>query len=255
MLLSGRKAIIAGDAYGVGKAAALLFAREGASVVLVDDQAAPMNASRVRVDDQDIAFVHADLTEAAQIQSAASACEAHLDCAHVLFNIAGRNPVRQSFRDTTEEAWTAMLNRNLTSVFLCSKYFLPLLKRGGRGSIINHASIDALLGNPGIAAYSAAKGGVLPLTHCMARDLAEFNIRVNSLCTGGIRNPTSPLTVNDRRRLSVTPAGRMATPEDVANVALFLASDLAAYVNGTEIVVDGGRTATTHGCYDDALGA
>lgn len=255
MLLSGKKAIIAGDAYGVGKAAARLFAREGATVVLIDDQAAPAGASRIRIDDQDIAFVHADVAEPAELQTAVRACEAHIDCAQILFNIAGRNPARQSFRDTTEEAWAAMLTRNLTSVFLCSKYFLPLLRRGGCGSIINHASIDALLGNPGIAAYSAAKGGVLPLTHCMARDLAEFDIRVNSLCTGGIRQPDSPMTDNDRRRLRVTPAGRMATPADVANVALFLASDLSAYVNGTEIVVDGGRTATTHGCYDDAVGA
>jgi NAD(P)-dependent dehydrogenase (short-subunit alcohol dehydrogenase family) len=254
MLLSGKTAIIAGDAYGVGQATALLFTREGASVVLIDDQAAPNTASHVRIGEHDIPFVHADVTDSIQVQAAANDCEARLGRAHILFNIAGRNPTRQAFRDTTEDAWNAMLNRNLTSVFLCAKYFLPLLKRGGNGAIINHASIDALLGNPGIAAYSAAKGGVLPLTHCMARDLAEFGIRVNSLCTGGIRNPANPLTTADQQRIRVTPAGRMATPEDIAKVALFLASDLASSVNGTEIVVDGGRTATTHGCYDDAAG-
>lgn len=254
MLLSGKNAVIAGDAYGVGKAAALLFAREGARVVLVDDQAAPTGTSRIAIEDCDIGLVHADVTEPEQVRAAAIACESQLGSVQVLFNIAGRNPLRQTFRDTTDEAWASMLNRNLTSVFLCSKYFLPLLERSGSGSIINHASIDARLGNPGIAAYSAAKGGVLPLTRCMARDLADCGIRVNSLCTGGIRRPDSPLTANDRRRLAVTPAGRMATPEDVAKVALFLASDLAAYVNGTEIIVDGGRTAITQGCYDDAAG-
>lgn len=255
MLLAGRTAIIAGDAYGVGKAAALLFTREGASAVLIDDQAASKTASHVRIGEQDIPFIHADVTDSAQVQAAARDCEVRLGAAHILFNVAGRNPVRQTFRETTEDAWTAMLTRNLTSVFLCSKYFLPLLKRGGNGCIINHASIDARLGNPGIAAYSAAKGGVLPLTHCMARDLAEFGIRVNSLCTGGIRDPGDPLSSADHRRLCVTPAGRMATPDDIAKVALFLASDLAGYVNGTEIIVDGGRTATTHGCYDDAAGS
>jgi NAD(P)-dependent dehydrogenase (short-subunit alcohol dehydrogenase family) len=125
------------------------------------------------------------------------------------------------------------------------------MRRAGVGAIINHASIDAMLGNPSIAGYSAAKGGVLPLTHVMAHDLAEFNIRVNSIATGGIRKPNAPLSPADDARIVVTPAGRMGTAEDVANVALFLASDLASYVNGANIVVDGGRTATTHGCYQD----
>ena len=144
-----------------------------------------------------------------------------------------------------------MIARNLTAGFLCAKYFLPLMKRAGSGSIINHASIDAFLGNPSLAAYSAAKGGVLPLTHVMAHDLAKYNIRVNSISTGGIRSTTAAASVRDEARIAVTPAKRMGTAEDVASVALFLASDLAAYVNGANIVVDGGRTATTHGCFND----
>lgn len=251
MLLEGKTAVIAGDAYGVGQAAALLFMREGARVLLVDDEAAAPGAASLRVGDRDVPFMHADVTDPVAVQRVAAACDTSLGMVHVLFNIPGRNPIRQAFRDTTEATWSAMLARNLTSLYLCCRHFLPLMKRAGGGSIVNHASIDAILGNPGIAAYSAAKGGVLPLTHVMAHDLAEFGIRVNSLCTGGIRKPGAPLSKADTARVAVTPLARMGTAEDVAKAALFLASDLASYVNGADLVVDGGRIATTHGCYED----
>lgn len=251
MLLEGKTAVIAGDAYGVGQAAAVIFMREGANVLLVDDEAGPPAATSIEVGERTVPFMHADVTDSAQVQAVARACEERLAKVHILFNIPGRNPIRQSFQHTTEATWSAMLGRNLTSLFLCAKYFLPLMQRAGGGSIINHASIDAKLGNPGIAAYSAAKGGVLPLTHVMARDLAEYNIRVNSMCTGGIRRPNTPMSRADALRIAVTPAERMGTAEDIANVALFLASDLSAYVNGADIVVDGGRTGITQGCYED----
>lgn len=251
MLLKDKCAVIAGDAYGIGQAAALLFQREGARVVLIDDLAGTPQATSLRAGTQEFAYVHADVTDSAQVQRAAAACEKQFDQVHVLFNVAGRNPIRQSFEHTTEESWAAMLGRNLGSVYLCSKYFLPLMKRAGAGAIINHASIDAILGNPGIAAYSAAKGGVLPLTHVMAHDLAKYRIRVNSIATGGIRTPGAPVSHHDEARMAVTPAARLGSAEEVAGVALFLASELSSYVNGANIVADGGRTATTHGCYND----
>lgn len=251
MLLEGKTAVITGDAYGVGQAAALLFMREGANVLFVDDEAGPAHATSLKIGTREVPFVHADVTDSAQVQAVARTCEEKLGMVHVLFNIPGRNPIRQTFQNTTEATWSAMFDRNLNSIFYCCKYFLPLMQRAGGGAIVNHASIDAILGNPGLAAYSAAKGGVLPLTHVMARDLAEFNIRVNSMCTGGIRNPKAPMTPADAARIEVTPAGRMGTPEDVAKVALFLASDMSSYVNGADIVVDGGRIGTTHGCYVD----
>lgn len=251
MLLKDKIAVIAGDAYGIGQATALLFIREGARVVLIDDLAGTPQTTALRVDTQEIAYVHADVTDAAQVQRAVAACEKQFDKVHVLFNVAGRNPIRQSFEHTTEESWAAMLGRNLNSVYLCAKYFLPLMKHAGEGAIVNHASIDAILGNPGIAAYSAAKGGVLPLTHVMAHDLAKYHIRVNSIATGGIRTPGAPISRQEEARMAVTPAARMGSAGDVATVALFLASAMSSYVNGANIVVDGGRTATTHGCYND----
>ncbi|HTE15627.1 MAG TPA: SDR family oxidoreductase [Burkholderiales bacterium] len=251
MLLKDKIAVIAGDAYGIGHATALLFARQGARVICIDDKPGMAHARTIRSGELDLPYYHADVTDAAQVQAVARACENALARVDILFNVAGRGAIKQTFEHTTEATWTAMIGRNLTSGFLCAKYFLPLMKRAGSGAIINHASIDGFLGNPSIAAYSAAKGGVLPLTHVMAHDLAKYNIRVNSISTGGIRSTAAAASRMDEARVAVTPSGRMGTAEDVAPVALFLASDGAAYVNGANIVVDGGRTVTTHGCYND----
>lgn len=247
--LQGKVAVITGDAYTIGRTAALLFLREGAHVVWIDDRAGQPGDSSVRVGDIDIPYIHADVTRSDDVQRAVRECARLHPQVHILLNVAGRAD-QQRFRDTSEDLWAEMIGRNLGSVFLCGKHFLPLMQAAGGGSIINQASIDAGLGNPSIAAYSAAKGGVLPLTRVMAHDLAEFGIRVNAISTGGIRAGGESRPV-DRARIALTPARRMGTPADVARVALFLASDLAAYVNGANIVVDGGRTAITQGCFGD----
>lgn len=250
MILKDKVAVIAGDSYGIGQAAARLFASAGAHVVCIDDQAQWIHAKSIRIGDLDVPYYHADVSRVEQVQAVVSACEKSLPRVDILFNVAGY-AIKQSFEDTSDETWTTMIGRNLTSGFLCAKYFLPLLKRAGSGSIINHASIDGFLGNPSIAAYSAAKGGVIPLTHVMAHNLAKYNIRVNSISTGGIRSATAAASAMDQARVAVTPSQRMGTPADVAQVALFLASDGAAYVNGANIVVDGGRSVITHGCFND----
>lgn len=251
MLLKGKVAVIAGDAYGIGHAAAALFAREGAKVICVDDNRGLEKARRIRVGKYQVPHYFADVTDAKQVRRVARACAQAIGKLHILFNVAGSGVIKQSFENTTEQTWDAMLGRNLTSGFLCAKYFLPLLKKAGAGSIINHASIDGFLGNPSIAAYSAAKGGVIPLTHVMAHDLARYHIRVNCISTGGIRPTAAPGSSRDEARIAVTPLRRMGTAADVAKVALFLASEMSSYVDGANIVVDGGRTVTTHGCYED----
>ena len=250
MLLQDKIAVIAGDAFGVGQAAAALFIREGARVFCIDDKAGAQSAQTLRIGEVDVPYCHADVTRTEHVERAVRACETVYPKVDILFNVAGRT-IKQSFEETTEETWSVMLGRNLNAAFFCSQRFLPLMKRAGAGAIINHASIDAFLGNPSLAAYSAAKGGVLPLTHVMAHDLAKYRIRVNAISTGGIRAYASAASARDEARIAVTPAQRLGTAVDVANVALFLASDLSAYVNGANIVVDGGRTATTQGCYFD----
>jgi NAD(P)-dependent dehydrogenase (short-subunit alcohol dehydrogenase family) len=251
MILKDKIAVIAGDAWGLGHATALLFAREGAQVICIDDNAGLESASTLRIEEVTVPHFHADVSDAAQVQAIASVCEKTYAKVDILVNVAGRDPIRQSFEKTTQESWNTMISRNLSSAFVCSQAFLPLMKKAGSGSIIHHGSIDGFLGNPSIAAYSAAKGGLLPLTHVMAHDLGKYNIRVNCISSSGPRKSPIAVSTVDKARVAVTPSGRQGTPQDVAGVVLFLASDAAAYVNGSNIVVDGGRTATTHGCYDE----
>jgi len=246
MLLTNKIAVITGNPYGIGRESATLFAREGARVICVDDTdkrwASDSDVKTGRPD-----FL-ADVTNADAVAAVVAQCEAAVGRVDILFNLAGR-ATKQRFETTTEETWKQMIARNLTAAFICSQQFLPLMKKSSSAAIINHASIDAFLGNPSIAAYSAAKGGVLPLTHVMAHDLAKYGIRVNCISTGAIRDGDA--RPGDDARVKVTPLGRTGSPRDVAKVALFLASDLSSYVNGANIVVDGGRTTITQGCYED----
>jgi len=251
MLLKNKIAVITGGASGIGRATALLFAQQGAHVVCsdIDDTQGHETVNAIRCERLSATYIHADVANSNQVQALARECEQTFDKVDILFNNAGCTRL-QNFESTTEEIWAEMVGIHLTGVFLCSKYFLPAMKRAGSGSIINHASIDAFLGNPTIVAYSAAKGGLLPLTHVMAHDLARYNIRVNSLSTGGIYTAMSRgKEAANQRRISVTPLQRMGTPEEVAFAALFFACDWSSYVNGANLVVDGGRTAITQGCF------
>ena len=241
MLLDDKIAVITGNPYGIGRVTRALFEREGARVITIDDSADGWGTD-ARPD-----FI-ADVTDAKAVAAIVAECSRTVDRVDVLFNLAGR-AVKQSFENTTEATWNQMIARNLSAAFICSQQFLPLLKNASGASIINHASIDGFLGNPSLAAYSAGKGGVIPLTHVMAHDLGKYGIRVNAISTGGIRDGAA--RAEDTARVRVTPLGRTGTPDDVAGVALFLASDLSAYVNGANIVADGGRTTITQGCYED----
>jgi NAD(P)-dependent dehydrogenase (short-subunit alcohol dehydrogenase family) len=246
LLLANKTVVITGNPYGIGRASAALFASEGARVLCVDDSRQGWGSAG----GSETAPPHfiADVTDPDALAAVVSACESMLERVDVLFNLPGR-AVKQSFEMTTQATWNEMIGRNLSAAFVCSQRFLPLMKRSPGGSIIHHASIDGFLGNPSLAAYSAAKGGVIPLTHVMAHELGRYGLRVNCISTGGIRDGSA--RPEDGSRVQVTPLARMGTPEDVARVALFLASDLSSYVNGANIVVDGGRSVVTQGCYED----
>ena len=256
MRLEGKTAVITGASMGIGRAAAILFAQEGARVFCVDieDKGGEETVALInQKSGQKAFFIHADVGNADQVRAMARKCQEKTEKVDILFNNAG-SLIWQDFDNTTDETWAQMLATNLSSVYLCSKYLLPLMKAAGSASIINNASIDGLLGNPHIVAYCAAKGGVMPFTHVMAHNLAKYKIRVNSICTGGIDtgmvgkvnslNPELP-----KRMVALTPLGRRGTAEEVANVALFFASDESSFVNGANLVVDGGRTGITQGMF------
>jgi NAD(P)-dependent dehydrogenase (short-subunit alcohol dehydrogenase family) len=252
IVLEHKIAVITGAASGIGRATALLFARHGAHVVCIDDQAADETLAAIHAEKMDARYIRADVADSAEVKAAAAQCAAWFDKVDILFNNAGR--IRhETFEATTEETWAEMLAVNLTGEFLCARHLLPLMKKSGSASIINHASIDGALGNPCIAAYSAAKGGLIPLTHVMAHDLGKYNIRVNAISSGGIQVRRNATTASGAApgasRIAVTPLQRLGTADEVAHVALFLAADWSSYVNGANIVVDGGRTGITQGTY------
>jgi NAD(P)-dependent dehydrogenase (short-subunit alcohol dehydrogenase family) len=254
MRLKGKTAVITGSSSGIGRATAILFAREGALVVCVDvdEKGGRETVETINQYKQKALFIQTDVSNVEEVQRMAQRCEKSLKQVDILFNNAGY-AIWQGFEATTEDTWSKMVGTNLTGVFLCSKYLLPLIKVAGGGSIINNASIDGLLGNPQVAAYSASKGGIIPLTHVMAHDLAKYNIRVNCLCTGGIDTAITDLLAKEvssealQKLVTATPMKRMGTPDEVANTVLFLASDESSFVNGSTLVVDGGRTAITPG--------
>ena len=251
MRLQDKVAIITGAGSGIGREAALIFAREGARVVVADlnNQAGEATVAAIQGSGGDAFHVHTDVSKAASVENMVRTTEDHFGQLNVIFNNAGIFPdADASVVNTSEEVWDVVMNVNLKGVFLGCKYAIPALLRAGGGSIINVASFVALMGaaTPQIA-YTASKGGVLSMTREIAVEFARQNIRTNALCPGPVDTPLLRAILSDpvkrQRRLVHIPPGRFAQAREIANAALFLASDESSYVNGATFVVDGGITA------------
>lgn len=260
MKLAGKTAVITGTASGSGKATALLFAREGAHVIGIDEDrdGGPETVRRIRTLGGQADFFAADLGLEAGVRDAASFCLSKSPTIDVLFNNAGIL-ARKNFMETGIDEWQRHLAIHLTAPFLLSQLLVPAMANR-QASIIQHGTIDGTLGNPMSAAYSASKGGLVPLTHVMAQTLGPMTIRVNCICSAGIRLSESDITIrltpelrageimSDKQR-HTTPLGRPGTVEEIARVALFLACADSSYVNGSVITVDGGRSGLTQGTF------
>lgn len=251
MRLENKVALITGAGSGIGRESALLFAREGARVVVADvnDVGGEETVHMVRDAGGEAVFVHADVSKASDAQRMIQVAEETSGKLNVLFNNAGVFHADDgSVLDTSEEIWDFVISVNLKGVFLGCKYGIPALLRAGGGSIINTASFVALIGAavPQIA-YTASKGGVLSMTREIAVEFARQNVRANALCPGPVDTPLlAPLLADPaarQRRLVHIPSGRLAQASEIARAALFLASDESSYVNGATFVVDGGITA------------
>lgn len=251
MRLQDKVALITGAASGIGRETALLFASEGAQVVVVDvsDAAGEQTARDVQAAGGQAVYVHADVSKAADCEHMVRVAEETFGKLNVLFNNAGIMHGDDDNAVTTEEAiWDLTMAINLKGVFFGCKYGIPAIRRAGGGSIINTASFVALLGaaTPQIA-YTASKGGVLAMTRELAIIHARENIRVNALCPGPLRTELLMNFLNTeakkQRRLVHVPMGRFGEAKEIAYAALYLASDESSYVTGTEFLVDGGITA------------
>jgi NAD(P)-dependent dehydrogenase (short-subunit alcohol dehydrogenase family) len=251
MRLEDKVALITGAGSGIGREAALLFAREGASVVVAEvaDDAGRKTAADIEEAGGRAHFVHADVSRGDDCRAMVEEAEKTYGRLNVLFNNAGVFPDADgSVLDTDENTWDFVLRVNLKGIFLGCKYGIPALLRAGGGSIVNTASFVALMGaaTPQIA-YTASKGGVLALTREVAIEFARKGIRVNALCPGPVDTPLLQELFRDperrARRLVHIPMGRLARADEVAKAALFLASDESSYINGAAFTVDGGITA------------
>src|SRR5947209_2186507 len=249
--LEGKVALITGAGSGMGRAAAELFATEGAKIVVTDvvDDAGNATVGAVRAAGGDATYVRADV-------SSWSDCEAMVQCAtdtygglHVLYNNAGIFPADDGgVLDTPESTWDKVMEINLKGVWLGCRAGIPAMIASGGGSIVNVASFVALMGAATAqVAYTASKGGVLSMTREIAVEYARQGIRANALCPGPIETPLlrELLADPDRRarRMVHIPMGRLGRAEELAKAALFLASDDASFMTGAALVVDGGITA------------
>ena len=246
MRLKDKVALITGAGSGIGQASARVFAREGARVVCVDVKGDAAEGTAREIGGSAFA---ADVSKAKDAEAMVAFAEKTYGRLDIAFNNAGIfDPNDDSVTNTSEEIWDRVIDINLKGVFLGCKYEIPALLRAGGGAIINTASFVAILGaaTPQIA-YTASKGGVLAMTREIAVEFARKNIRCNALCPGPVETPLLAELLSDparrQRRLVHIPPGRFARAEEMANAALFLASDEASYVNGSTFLVDGGITA------------
>jgi cyclopentanol dehydrogenase len=246
--LKGKIALISGGARGQGAAEARLFVREGARVVVgdvLDDQARQLAQDiSAQAGEQVAVAVHLDVARAIDWWGAVDACLREFGGLDILVNNAGIFNMA-GLEDTSEELWDTIVNINQKGVWLGMKAAIPAMRRRGGGSIINISSVAGLTGSTGSTAYHGTKGAVRLLSKAAAVQYARENIRVNSVHPGLISTQMIDIIPPEQRQAfqTIVPMGREGTPEEVAHVVLFLASDDASYVTGAEFVVDGGLNA------------
>jgi NAD(P)-dependent dehydrogenase (short-subunit alcohol dehydrogenase family) len=251
MRLQGKVALVTGAGSGIGRSTCLLFAQEGAQVVLVDinDTEGEKTLASIQEAGGEGIYVHANIAQAADCEHMIRAAEEAYGRLDILFNNAGiSHAADDEAISTSEEVWDLTFQINVKGVFLGCKYGIPALRRAGGGSIINTASFVAILGaaTPQLA-YTASKGAVLAMTRELATIHARENIRVNALCPGPLRTELlmkyldTPEKKN--RRLVHIPMGRFGEAAEIAQAALYLASAESSFVTGTSFMVDGGITA------------
>ncbi|MEZ4521979.1 MAG: glucose 1-dehydrogenase [Thermomicrobiales bacterium] len=255
-VLERKTAIVTGSSSGIGKAIAERFGREGATVYVTADkniEGGEATAATIRDDGGSATFVQCDVSDPGQFEALIDRAAEETGRLDVLVNNAGIGDGRNA-EATTVEAFNRVLAVNLSGPFYGAKFAIPQMRKQGGGAIINVASVYGLIGAPGVTAYAASKGGLVMLTKQMAVDYAGENIRINAICPGfvdtdlGGRRAAMPpdqraeAQALRERRAALQPIGRQAQTEEMAGLALYLASDEASFMHGAVIPIDGGAT-------------
>jgi NAD(P)-dependent dehydrogenase (short-subunit alcohol dehydrogenase family) len=248
--MKDKVALVTGGSAGIGRAAALAFAREGAKVVVADVQVAGGQETVRLIGDAggEAVFVRTDVASPAEVQALVEQAVqryGRLDCA---FNNAGIEGTLAPTAECSEENWNRTLEINLKGVWLCMKAEIAQMLKQGGGAIVNTASVAGLVGFQNLPAYCASKGGVVQLTRTAALEYAKMGIRINAVCPGVIRTAmvervTGGNPQTEAQFVAMEPVGRMGTPEEVAAAVVWLCSDAASFVTGHPMVVDGGLVA------------
>lgn len=251
MRLKGKVSLITGAGSGIGRATALLFAREGALVVAADRDAQQAEKTKklIELDGGKCEAKFIDVSQEEQVEQAIATIVKNWGQLDILFNNAGISLLKP-VTDTTAAEWDKVFDVNLKGVFFGCKHAIPHMAKQGKGAIVNTASELAIVAQPLYGAYCATKAGVLALTRVLALEWAAKGIRINAVCPGPVATPMlqkefdlaeDPIN-EEKLAIKSIPAGRLGTPEDIAKVALFLAGDDAQFVHGAAIVADGGKT-------------
>ena len=245
----GKVAFVTGAGSGIGRAAALAFAREGASVVVADvaEQSNQETARMIEELGARALAVRCDVTRAEDVKAALDKAVEAFGRLDFAFNNAGSEQPITATADLTEQEWDRIVNINLRGVFLCMKYEIPLMLRNGAGVVVNTSSGAGVKGFKGQAAYAAAKHGVIGLTRSAALDYASQNTRINAVCPGIVETSmmdrfTRGTSEGRERVIAQEPIGRMGKPDEIASAVVWLCSDPAAFMIGHALVVDGGQT-------------
>jgi NAD(P)-dependent dehydrogenase (short-subunit alcohol dehydrogenase family) len=250
MKLRGKVALITGAGSGIGRATAILFAREGAKVVVVDynEATARETAELIKKNGGEAIFIKADVSNGEEVRKMIERAVQEYGRLDILYNNAGIEGQQAPTAECPEENFERVISVNLRGVFLGMKYGIQQMLKQGGGVIINTASVAGMVGFAGLPAYCASKGGVIQLTRTAALEYATMNIRINAICPGVIWTPMVERFTGKREEMikqfsEIQPVKRMGRPEEVAALALFLASEDSSFITGAAITIDGGYTA------------
>ncbi|MFM2367845.1 MAG: hypothetical protein RL619_141 [Bacteroidota bacterium] len=247
-IFKNKVAIVTGGSSGIGKATALVFAKKGAKVVVVDWVENKETVNFIKEMGGEAIFIKCDVSKTADVKAMVAETIATFGRLDYAFNNAGIEGISASTQDCTEENWDKTIGVNLKGIWLCMKYEIPEILKQGKGVIINCASVAGLVGFAGLPAYVASKHGVVGLTKTTALECAKIGIRVNAICPGVIQTPMIDRLIGNSKEAvaqftGLEPVGRFGQPEEIANAVVWMCSDEASFVTGHAMAVDGGFVA------------